>query len=469
MEPIIKVDNVSMCFNLSTEKHESLKEYLLAMVQGRLQYDEFYALKDVSLDIMPGDFYGLVGLNGSGKSTLLKTIAGVYKPTRGKVTVNGTIAPLIELGAGFDMDLTARENIYLNGTVLGFSPKYLDEKFDEIVEFSELQNFLDVPLKNYSSGMVARIGFAIATITKPDILIADEVKPDAKEAIAFLKRRDAGRATFLPMSAIRGDMLREPRLDQEYGFVGIASELCRCETQYAGIRDSLLGRTVVAENLDRAAEIARKLRYRFRVVSLDGQVVNAGGSFTGGSAARNSGLLSRAAEIERIRGEAQKLYAAAEEAAARFKTARQEAANASAELDAARSELTVLHEDEIRFAAEITRVERDVETQKRQYRDLLAEQENAAGRIASLEQTAAEAAAQIASLEADAEKIRARMEDRQPRGTDAALQRDVRPAAGDPHARALGREGQGDADDGDRGAGDAPFGPLRPREAAPAR
>ena len=119
MEPIIKVDNVSMCFNLSTEKHESLKEYLLAMVQGRLQYDEFYALKDVSLDIMPGDFYGLVGLNGSGKSTLLKTIAGVYKPTRGKVTVNGTIAPLIELGAGFDMDLTARENIYLNGTVLG--------------------------------------------------------------------------------------------------------------------------------------------------------------------------------------------------------------------------------------------------------------------------------------------------------------------------------------------------------------
>ena len=175
MEPIIKVDNVSMCFNLSTEKHESLKEYLLAMVQGRLQYDEFYALKDVSLDIMPGDFYGLVGLNGSGKSTLLKTIAGVYKPTRGKVTVNGTIAPLIELGAGFDMDLTARENIYLNGTVLGFSPKYLDEKFDEIVEFSELENFLDVPLKNYSSGMVARLAFAVATMTKPDILIADEI------------------------------------------------------------------------------------------------------------------------------------------------------------------------------------------------------------------------------------------------------------------------------------------------------
>ncbi|MCI2046380.1 MAG: ABC transporter ATP-binding protein [Faecalibacterium sp.] len=175
MEPIIKVENVSMCFNLSSEKHESLKEYFLAMVQGRLQYDEFYALKNVSLDIMPGDFYGLVGLNGSGKSTLLKTIAGVYKPTTGKISVSGTIAPLIELGAGFDMDLTARENIYLNGTVLGYSPKYLNSKFEEIVEFSELREFLDVPLKNYSSGMVTRLAFAIATITKPDILIADEI------------------------------------------------------------------------------------------------------------------------------------------------------------------------------------------------------------------------------------------------------------------------------------------------------
>ena len=176
MEPIIQVNDVSMRFNLAKEKSESLKEYFLQIAHGKLKFDEFYALKNVSLDIMPGDFYGLVGLNGSGKSTLLKTIAGVYKPSRGQVVVRGTIAPLIELGAGFDMDLTARENIYLNGTVLGFSPKYLDEKFDEIVEFSELQNFLDVPLKNYSSGMVARIGFAIATITKPQILIADEVR-----------------------------------------------------------------------------------------------------------------------------------------------------------------------------------------------------------------------------------------------------------------------------------------------------
>ena len=175
MEPIIQVNDVSMRFNLAKEKSESLKEYFLQIAHGKLKFDEFYALKNVSLTVQPGDFYGLIGLNGSGKSTLLKVISGVYKPTTGNCVVQGTIAPLIELGAGFDMDLTARENIFLNGAVLGFTPKYIREKFDEIVEFSELHDFLDVPLKNYSSGMVARIAFAIATITKPDILIADEV------------------------------------------------------------------------------------------------------------------------------------------------------------------------------------------------------------------------------------------------------------------------------------------------------
>ncbi len=175
MEPIITVSDVSMRFNLAKEKSESLKEYFLQLAHGKLKFDEFYALKNVNLEVQPGDFYGLIGLNGSGKSTLLKVISGVYKPTTGKCRVNGTIAPLIELGAGFDMDLTARENIFLNGAVLGFTPKYIKEQFDEIVEFSELHEFLDVPLKNYSSGMVARIAFAIATITKPDILIADEI------------------------------------------------------------------------------------------------------------------------------------------------------------------------------------------------------------------------------------------------------------------------------------------------------
>ena len=172
---MIEVNNVSMRFNMAKEKHESLKEYFLAAVQGKLQFEEFYALRDVSLTVHKGEFHGIIGLNGSGKSTLLKVISGVFKPTAGNVVVHGSIAPLIELGAGFDMDLTARENIYLNGTVLGLTPKYIDEKFDEIVDFSELREFLDVPLKNYSSGMVARIAFAIATITKPDVLIADEI------------------------------------------------------------------------------------------------------------------------------------------------------------------------------------------------------------------------------------------------------------------------------------------------------
>ena len=140
-----------------------------------LGYEGNVVIEHLNFSVQTGDYLYIVGENGSGKSTLLKVISGVYKPSAGKVTVNGTIAPLIELGAGFDMDLTARENIYLNGTVLGYTPKYIDSKFDDIVEFSELQEFLDVPLKNYSSGMVARLAFAVATMTKPDILIADEI------------------------------------------------------------------------------------------------------------------------------------------------------------------------------------------------------------------------------------------------------------------------------------------------------
>lgn len=172
---MVKVDNLGICFNLAKERVDSLKEYFLKFTKGSLHFEEFWALDGVSLEIEKGDFYGLVGINGSGKSTLLKTIAGVFKPTKGSVQVNGTIAPLIELGAGFDMDLTARENIYLNGAVLGFSKKFMDDHFQDIVDFSELHDFLDVPLKNYSSGMVARIAFAIATVTDPDILIADEI------------------------------------------------------------------------------------------------------------------------------------------------------------------------------------------------------------------------------------------------------------------------------------------------------
>ena len=171
----VELRNVEMHFNMSKEKLESLKEYFLKLVRRQLMFEDFVALDNISFDIKKGDVFGIVGLNGCGKSTTLKVISGILEPTKGTVETQGLIAPLIELGAGFDMELTARENIYLNGSVLGFSKKFMDEKFDDIVEFSEMREFLDVPMKNYSSGMVARIGFAIATVTTPDILIVDEI------------------------------------------------------------------------------------------------------------------------------------------------------------------------------------------------------------------------------------------------------------------------------------------------------
>ena len=175
MANAVEVKNVTMEFNMSKEKVDSIKEYFIKLVKRELHCEQFLALKDVSVTIEQGDVFGIVGLNGSGKSTLLKVISGILKPTKGTVKTVGTISPMIELGAGFDMDLTARENIFLNGSVLGYSKQMMEEKFDEILEFSELQPFVDVAVKNYSSGMVARLAFAIATITKPDILIVDEI------------------------------------------------------------------------------------------------------------------------------------------------------------------------------------------------------------------------------------------------------------------------------------------------------
>ncbi len=175
MENIIEVKDVEMHFNMSKEKIDNLKEYIIKLAKRQLMYEDFTALDKVSVNVKKGEVFGIVGHNGSGKSTFLKTISGILKPTVGSVKINGSIAPLIELGAGFDLDLTARENIYLNGSVLGFSNQMINEKFDDIVEFSELHDFLDVPMKNYSSGMVARIGFAVATMVKPDILIVDEI------------------------------------------------------------------------------------------------------------------------------------------------------------------------------------------------------------------------------------------------------------------------------------------------------
>ena len=175
MKSIIEVNNVSMRFKMTKERIFSLKEYFIKFVKGELVFEEFRALTDVSFSVKKGEILGIIGYNGAGKSTMLKVISGIMNPTSGYIKVEGVISPLIELGSGFDMELTARENIFLNGYILGYSKKFIKEHFDKIVEFSELEEFLDVPVKNFSSGMVARLGFAIATIVQPEILIVDEI------------------------------------------------------------------------------------------------------------------------------------------------------------------------------------------------------------------------------------------------------------------------------------------------------
>lgn len=174
-EIAIRVEHASMHFIMASERLQSLKEYTLKFVKRELSYQKFVAVDDVSAEIYKGEVFGIVGTNGSGKSTLLKMISGILKPTYGTITIKGNIAPLIELGAGFDGELTARENVYLNGSILGYSREFIDEHFQQIVDFAELHDFMEMPIKNYSSGMTARIAFAIATVITPDILILDEI------------------------------------------------------------------------------------------------------------------------------------------------------------------------------------------------------------------------------------------------------------------------------------------------------
>ena len=174
-KPAIVVENMSMMFNLNKEKIDNLKEYFIKLVTRKLHFTEFWALQDINLTVEKGDRVGILGFNGAGKSTLLKVISGVMKPTKGTVKTYGVIAPMLELGAGFDLNYSGKENIYLYGATMGYSRKYIEERYDEIVAFSELKDFIDVPVKNYSSGMKARLGFAIASAVDPDILILDEV------------------------------------------------------------------------------------------------------------------------------------------------------------------------------------------------------------------------------------------------------------------------------------------------------
>ncbi|MDU6039269.1 ABC transporter ATP-binding protein [Clostridium butyricum] len=174
-DTVIKLENVGMYFVKSTQKVDSLKEYVVRKIKRQIKYEKFIALNNINLEIKKGEVVGFVGLNGAGKSTLLKIASRVQKPTVGNVEIKGKVSPLLELGAGFDNDLTGRENIYLNGLILGYDKKFINEKMDQIIDFAEIRDFIDVPIKNYSSGMKARLGFSVATIKIPQILIVDEV------------------------------------------------------------------------------------------------------------------------------------------------------------------------------------------------------------------------------------------------------------------------------------------------------
>lgn len=186
---MIEVKDVSMCFRMSRDRVQSLKEYLVKLAKGELKYKEFWALKNVSFSVRPGEVLGIIGRNGAGKSTILKIISGILKPTEGSVSVRGNIVPMLELGSGFDYDLTGRENIYLNGAILGYSKKFLDERYEEIVRFSELGEFIEMPIRNYSSGMMMRLAFSVATVVNPEILIVDEILAVGDEAFQRKSRQ----------------------------------------------------------------------------------------------------------------------------------------------------------------------------------------------------------------------------------------------------------------------------------------
>ena len=238
---MIHADNISMRYLMTYDRVKSIKEYLVQMLQGKMKYEEFWALRDVSFDIQKGEVVGIVGKNGAGKSTLLKIISGILKPTGGTVEVHGNIVPMLELGSGFDHDLTGRENIFLNGAILGYSEEFLKAKYDEIVEFSELGKFIDVPLRNYSSGMMMRLAFSVATVVNPDVLIVDEILAvgdadfQAKSKARMLELMGGGTTVLFVSHSI--DQIRE-MCDRviwlEHGQVKMLGETDAVCDQYAG-------------------------------------------------------------------------------------------------------------------------------------------------------------------------------------------------------------------------------------------
>ena len=239
---MINVEHVTLRFRMTTDKIESLKETLIAFLSGKLKYEKFTVLDDVSFHVDKGEVVGIIGKNGAGKSTLLKIISGVLKPTSGKVTANGNIVPMLELGSGFDPELTGRENIYLNGAILGYSKEFLESKYDEIVEFSELGDFINMPIRNYSSGMMMRLAFSVATVVCPEILIVDEILAVGDEGFqnkskARMLELMSGGTTVLFVSHSIGQIEemcdRVVWLDQhKVKMIGEAHEVCQLYKEY---------------------------------------------------------------------------------------------------------------------------------------------------------------------------------------------------------------------------------------------
>lgn len=241
---MIHAENISMRYLMTYDRVKSIKEYLVQLVQGKIKYEEFWALRDVSFDIQKGEVVGIIGNNGAGKSTLLKIISGILKPTSGSLQVYGSIVPMLELGSGFDFDLTGRENIFLNGAILGYSEEYLRNKYEEIIAFSELGKFIDVPLRNYSSGMTMRLAFSVATVVNPDILIVDEILAvgdaefQAKSKARMLELMDGGTTVLFVSHSI--EQIRE-MCDRviwlEHGCVKMIGETNQVCDQYIGHHD----------------------------------------------------------------------------------------------------------------------------------------------------------------------------------------------------------------------------------------